>query len=517
MSGKFLDMSASKSRTGLRIGDVFRDMVARRRNSVAIEFGNRSLTYGELDALSSDFARLLDYRHIGCGDRVAILSFNSIEYVAIQLAAAKLGVSVACLNWRQADEEMLHCVRLAAPRLLFYGAQFEQEAKRLCEREGLVTVGIESHSTQARSSLKIDLAPLEDAVDEEDIWSILYTSGTTGWPKGAAISHRAMIARATISLMDGGVLPERPSVVWAPMFHMSGTDSTLIALLTGGSVILFEKYDAQVLTNLVAKRELGVLPLMPATILPLIDALKSANQRPAGIGRIGSMADLIAPDQIAEITRLLNAPFRNTFGSTEAGLAPASKGLIAVGETPASLAKTQSSLCAVRLVDESGKEVADGAPGEVCVRGPSLFSGYIRANGIDDSPVASGWFATGDVMVREVDGRLSYVDRKKYLIKSGGENIYPAEIERVLLACPRIADAAVVRESSVQWGESPAAFVVRRDPALTDTEVLNLFDGALARYKVPKRVIFIDGVDMPRSITGKIQRSALEQRLARVR
>ncbi len=140
----------------------------------------------------------------------------------------------------------------------------------------------------------------------------------------------------------------------------------------------------------------------------------------------------LPPDQIAEVSRLLRSPFRNTFGSTETGLAPASKGLFPVGVAPSRLAKTQSSLCAVKLVDSDGNEVPDGDPGEVAIKGPSLFSGYVDRQGIDTSMFSDGWFRMGDMMTRTPDGLLDYVDRKKYLIKSGGENIYPTDVERML-------------------------------------------------------------------------------------
>ncbi len=145
------------------------------------------------------------------------------------------------------------------------------------------------------------------------------------------------------------------------------------------------------------------------------------------------MADLVPPAEIAEITRLLGAPYANTFGATETGCPPCSSNLIPIGVAPARLSKQQSPFCEVRLVDADDRDVPDGAPGELCMRGPTLFSGYWRAPEVNASDFRGGWFHMGDVFVRNPDGTLDFVDRVKYLIKSGGENIYPAEIERVLL------------------------------------------------------------------------------------
>jgi fatty-acyl-CoA synthase len=210
---------------------------------------------------------------------------------------------------------------------------------------------------------------------------------------------------------------------------------------------------------------------------------------------------------------LLNAKFRNTFGSTETGQPPASRHLIPVGTVPERLSKTQSSYCRIRLVDENDRDVPDGVPGEVLFRGPSLFSGYWNAPEVNAEEFRGGWFHMGDLLVRNPDGTLDFVDRRKYMIKSGGENIYPAEIERVLLESPRIEDAAIVRKPDARWGEVPVAFVVRADADLQAEEVLALCRGRIANYKLPKEVHFIDEGDMPRSETGKVKRFELEARL----
>ena len=183
------------------------------------------------------------------------------------------------------------------------------------------------------------------------------------------------------------------------------------------------------------------------------------------------MADLVPRHQLAEITTLLGAPYVNSFGATETGLPPATAALIPIGEAPTDLAKRQSAFCEVRLVDADDRDVPDGAPGECAIRGPTLFSGYWRAPEVNAKDFRGGWFHMGDVFIRRDDGRLDFVDRAKYLIKSGGENVYPAEIERVLLADPRVGDAVVVRRPDAKWGEVPVAVVARNDQSLTADEL----------------------------------------------
>jgi acyl-CoA synthetase (AMP-forming)/AMP-acid ligase II len=173
----------------------------------------------------------------------------------------------------------------------------------------------------------------------------------------------------------------------------------------------------------------------------------------------------------------------------------------------------QNSFCRIRLVDEEDCDVPDGEPGELAFRGPSLFSGYWRAPESNAHDFRGGFFHMGDVFVRNPDRTLDFVDRRKYLIKSGGENIYPAEIENALRASARIAEAVVVRKPDPRWGEVPVAFVVRLDETLTREDVIAACRGKIANYKLPKDVIFVADADLPRSATGKVKRHELESAL----
>jgi len=225
------------------------------------------------------------------------------------------------------------------------------------------------------------------------------------------------------------------------------------------------------------------------------------------------MADLVPPGDLARITTLLQAPYLNTSGSTETGCPPCSSSLIPIGVAPDRLSKVQSPFCEVRLVDAEDRDVPDGTPGELCVRGPTLFSGYWRAPDVNIHEFRGGWFHLGDVFVRNPDGTLDFVDRVKYLVKTGGENVYPAEIERVILGDPRVAEVAVVRRKDARWGEVPYAFVARRDDTLAESELLARCRAELAGYKQPKGIRFLAYDAFPRSASGKIQRHELERLL----
>ena len=232
-----------------------------------------------------------------------------------------------------------------------------------------------------------------------------------------------------------------------------------------------------------------------------------------GIEYIGAMADLVPRHQLARITQLLNAQYMNTFGSTETGTPPASAGAIAIGDKPVDLAKAITNFCEIRLVDADDIDVPDGEPGELLIRGPSLFSGYWRNDVANEEAFRGGWFHMGDVFRREADGRINFVDRVKYMIKSGGENIYPAEIEQVVLADDRVVEAAVVRRADDRWGEVPVIFVARNDESFDAGALLERCRAELAGYKLPKAVFFIEADEFPRSSTGKVERHNLEARL----
>jgi len=253
--------------------------------------------------------------------------------------------------------------------------------------------------------------------------------------------------------------------------------------------------------------------LIPGMIEPFITHLREKGIAPKGIRVCGAMADLVPPHQIAEITTLLKVPYLNSFGATETGLPPATRSVIPIGVTPETLSKQICAFCEVRLLSKDGADVPLGTPGELAMRGPTLFTGYWNADAANAEAFQGGWFHMGDVFRRNADGTIDFADRAKYLIKTGGENVYPAEIERVLMADPHVTDAAVVRVPDDRWGEAPLAFVSRDAESVTENSLLAICQAALARYKLPREIRIIAFEDFPRSTSGKIQRHVLEARL----
>jgi len=290
-------------------------------------------------------------------------------------------------------------------------------------------------------------------------------------------------------------------------------DYALTILTGGGKVIVEDGYDPDRLAAIAEREPLGWFIVIPGMVESMIETLKRRKSRPKAIRLCGAMADLVPAHQIAEITRLLNAPYANTFGSTEAGSLPADANPIAIGAAPDTLSKRQSPHCEMRLLDEEDNDVPIGVPGELAMRGPTLFSGYWNDEETNARDFRGGWFHNGDLLVRHADGGFDFVDRKKYMIKSGGENIYPAEIERVLLSDPRLTEAAVVRRADDRWGEVPIAFVARSDETVSADDLHALCRANLAGFKQPKDIRFLDHEAFPRNVSGKILRHDLEAML----
>jgi fatty-acyl-CoA synthase len=492
----------------LGVAELFLARARAHSTAPALLAEGRRLTYAALAARVERLAAGLAAQGVARGDRIAILSENRVEYVEVMLACARIGAILACQNWRLAAPELAHCLRLVGPVLTIVSPRHQGALAALDPPAGgeLLVLG-------AAYEALIEAAPAHPPpvpFDPEDGMLILYTSGTTGLPKGALISQRAELARLAAFRLDLGIGPADGFCAWAPMFHMASADHLLAALMSGGPVIVVDGMQPAAIAEAAARFRLGWLVLMPGAIAPMIAELTARPIRPAGIRAIGAMADLVPGHELAEITRLLAAPYLNSFGATETGLPPASAALIPPGTVPRSLAKRQSALCDLRLLDPDGAEVPDGATGEMAIRGPTVFSGYWDAAETNRRDFADGYFRMGDLFRRNPDGTYDFVDRAKYMIKSGGENIYPAEIERVLLADPRVAEAVVVRRRDPRWGEIPCAFVVRRDPALTEADIEALCRASLAGYKRPRAVRFVPMEALPRSTTGKIQRHALE-------
>ena len=373
---RFQPSAAVRTACGPTVGTLFAEVARRNPDRIALSRGDSSWTYRELDLRVNQLANALRQRGVSAGDRIGLLARNCIEYMEIELAAAKLGAITAALNWRLSAREMGHCIALAEPVLLLAQAEFSatlSAAMQAGQGAGsipMLTLGEDYEAAVAAS----DPIEPEINVDPEDGLLIIYTSGTTGLPKGALLSHRAVINRCLIFASELEVPRQHAFVAWTPMFHMGASDFSYATLLRGGTVFVVDGFQSDVLIAIIERELIHYFPVVPGMIAQFASALKAKHVQPRGIGFIGAMADLVPREQLIEISRLLNAPYLNTFGSTETGIPPATGSFLPIGEVPASLAKRQNNFCVIRLADSDGHDVPDGQPGELLIRGPSLLA-----------------------------------------------------------------------------------------------------------------------------------------------
>lgn len=471
---------------------------------IAVESDRGCLTYSELDRRVDRTVSALMGLSVDRGDRVAIISENRAEYIELQLACAKLGAIAACQNWRLVTPELKHCLDLVAPKLVVISTRHAAKlsdlgATPVCE------LGVDWEARLSRSS--DEARPC--LAQPEDPLFILYTSGTTGFPKGAVLTHRSELARVQIMPFDLKLEAGNNNLCWPPLYHMGGTEPALHALLTGGRVVIIDGFDPERIASAIEDAPFPWLSVMPGTLAAMIEVLERRDTKPRGIKACGVMADLSPPREVERLAELLHADFCNCFGSTETGTPPLSGRPLPRGRA-SDLGKGPSILTEIRLVDGDDRDVQDGEVGELAMRGPTLFAGYWQDEEATCDDFRNGWFHMGDLFRRRPDGLYDFIDRAKYLIKSGGENIYPAEVERVLLGAPGVADAVVVRKKDDRWGEVPVALVVAGGASLDPTSLAAHCRNHLAGYKQPKEIRIVGSSQILRSTTGKVQRKALE-------
>jgi fatty-acyl-CoA synthase len=494
------------------VGEIVTAQARRTPGRVAIAQGELHRTYAELDARVSRAVGTLTGLGVGLGDRIAVLSENCAEYLELLLAAAKIGATLACQNVRLTAGELRDCLDLVEPKLILASPGMAPKLDAATAgKTPVIAFGAEWERQLA--SVESGMAAQAE-IDPEAPLLILYTGGTTGTPKGAVLSHRAEIARLSANGWDLGIRPGATNLAWPPFYHMGGMEPALHTLMTGGKVIVEPRFDADRIAAHLAVERFDWVSVLPGAVGALVAAIERAGVAPLGVGACGAMADLVPPDDLCRLTSLLSAPFCNTFGSTETGTPPLSAGRIPPGARDPDLAKLPSPLVDIRLVDEKGREVPDGEIGELAMRGPTLFSGYWRNAAATAQDSRGGWFHMGDLFRRRADGKYEFIDRAKYMIKSGGENIYPAEIERVLMSVAGVGEAVVVKRKDARWGETPVALVGLTDHAVTEATLRERCRAELAGYKQLKEILFVPPERLARTPTGKIPRADLERWLA---
>lgn len=466
-----------------------------RAPAIVLEDG-REITYGELDRQAGALAgHLAGALGIGHGDRVAYLGFNRPEMVALLFACARLGAILAPLNRRLAQAELAFIAGDCTPKALFHDGAHAEAAGAVCgARADCRACAVESLGELAPSQTP-DVGRLGDPV------LIVYTSGTTGRPKGAVLDQRALLVNALNSI-DMHALTQADRVLVAlPLFHVGGLNIQLTpALYAGAQVHLHARFDPGAVLDAIETVRPQLLVLVPATMQALMAQARWADADLTSL-RMLTTGSTIVPVELIGAFEARGVSVIQVYGSTET-CPIATYQRPGDGRTSPRSCGRAALLSEIRIVDDQGLPVAaPGMQGEIEVRGAHVMRGYWNDAAATAAALRDGWFATGDLGALGTDGVLTFRDRKSNVVITGSENVYPAEIERVLRDLEGVADAAVVGLEDETWGEVPAAALVCPGAPPAPAAIRERLDAELARFKHPRHVVVLDA--LPRNAMGK--------------
>jgi fatty-acyl-CoA synthase len=503
---------------GDRFGDVLGErarLTPERTAVVYVPTGER-FSYAALDARAVRAARV--FRQVlgfGTDDRVAVLTDNRIEFLDVFFAAPKAGVIAVPLGTRLTPHEIAGILADSAPRALVYGGEHAETVRAI---RNLARIALDADA-KADPADPV-LSDLADQIPEEgwtpavrgpeDLHCLLYTSGTTGKPKGVMIPHRQVVWNGYNTVIGWQLRDDDVSPVFTPLYHAGGVFAFLVPIFTiGGTIVLHRSFDAAEVWRTIEAERCTVVLGVPTIYKMLLEAPEFAS---ADLSRVRWLISGGAPLPLylIEAYQRRGLTFKQGYGLTEAGVncfaMTVEESVAHAGSIGKPLPYTET-----RLIDEQGNEVPAGEVGELLLRGPHVSRGYWNNPAATAAALdADGWFHTGDLARRDAAGFHTIAGRKKDMIISGGVNVYPAEIEGELLLHPAVRDAAVVGVPHPTWGESGVAFVVPEGAPPAAEDLTDFLAGRLAKYKLPREIVFVDA--LPRTAYGKVVKGELRQR-----
>ncbi len=476
----------------------------------------RRFTYAQFDRRVADCARWLSGLLGPCsGERVAMLSRNSAEVLVLHFACARAGAIFQPVNWRLTAAELAVVIEDARPALFLHEAEFDDVARDLTNcLAGAPVVRL----TPAADTLQalFDTAPAATpvAADWEQPSTLLYTSGTTGKPKGVIVTAKNGFFTGVNFSMAVGLTSDSVLLCDMPMFHVVGLYVASRSVLQQGGVLLIsDRFDAGETLKRLNDPALGITHAF--AVPQMAQRLYEHPDRPTtDFSRLKALCTGGAPNPTVSVQTwtALGVPMADGFGMSEIGTGMT----MPIGDIARIHAKAGSSglpslAIEVRLVGAEGRDVEPGEVGEIWVRGPSVTPGYWNNPEATAAAFHDDWFRTGDAARRDADGFYFLVDRIKDMYISGGENVYPAEVEATILELDGVSEVAIVGLPHPEWGECGLAFVIAAPgAAVTEAAILDHCRARLARYKAPRRILFTD--DLPRTASGKVQKGLLRDR-----
>ena len=468
------------------------------------------LTYPDLNARVNQTAHMLSSLGLKAGDHIALLAFNSNEFVEIFFAGAKLGLVVVPLNWRLTPHELSYILNNSESNALFFGAEFSEAVATLYDKRAelsllkhFVVIGREGAPDWALEYAELrDKAPSDEpalGASGSDALTIVYTSGTTGLPKGVVHSHQTAISGLNNALATFPMAEHENYLIALPLFHVGASTPLLLHLMAGNTVFLMRQFDPVAMWDVIEAEHITTTLAVPAMLNFMLKVPDFQSRDISSLTGILSGASPV-PLELIKMYHDLGIQIHQVYGMTETfGPGCFLHGSEAIERNGA--AGKGYMMTDIRLVDDAGNEVPAGVPGEILMRGGHNMVGYWKNPEATAETMHDGWLRSGDIGIADEDGYVTVNDRLKDMIISGGENVYPAEVENVLLAHPDVADAAVIGQSSEKWGETPLAVVVCASKQRDKEAILAHCNECLAGFKAPKDVVFV--AEIPRNPTGK--------------
>lgn len=475
-------------------------------------------TYAQLNERANRLANFMhDKLGVRKGDRVAILAHNSVAYIDLFYGLAKIGAIFAPLNWRLVSRELIFIVNDSEPDVLICGPEFASIlAEMLPEINVKHLVGVESADIEGALIYEEELAvasseePERPDIDAETTYAILYTSGTTGRPKGAMIPHRQILFNAINTVASWGLTENDVSPVFTPLFHAGGLFAFLTPILyIGGRILLGRAFDVEETLRQIVEEKCTVILGVPTIFQMWANSPQFAEADFSHVHFFISGGAPCPPALIEHWRQTKGVVFRQGYGLTEVGANCFSmtdeESVPKTGSVGKPIFHSQ-----MRLIDENDDEVPVGEPGQLIIKGPHVCTGYWRRPEATAESLRGGWFYTGDMARIDEDGFFTIIGRAKDMIISGGENIYAAEVEAAFREHTAVADAALIGKPDDKWGEVGLMIVVQKPGQSATTEELKAFcRERLARYKVPKEIIFAE--TLPYSPYGKVVKAELRK------
>ena len=464
----------------------------------AVTWQGREVSFAALAARAGSAAQRLRALGVGSGDRVAVLMANGPAFVEVLHGAIACGAVLLPVNTRLAPPEIAQLLRDAEPRLLLHGEALAPLARAACAGcevpPGCVEVG--EHFADASVAGNVASEPVSGS---DPLVALLYTSGTTGRPKGVMLAASNLRASAEASRHHLGVREGDRWLACLPLFHVGGLSLLLRSVIDGSCVVLHERFDAAAVAAAIDSGEVAFASLVP-TLLDRLLRERGERVAPASLRAI-LLGGAAAPVELLASAERLGFPVATTYGLTEAASQVATRRPGAAGAGLAPLPGTR-----LRIVTEDGAPCAPDEPGEILVAGEAVMRGYWRRPDETTRALAGGWLHTGDIGLLDAAGDLHVLARRSDLIVSGGENVYPAEVEAVLASHPHVCEVAVAGVPDAEFGARPAAWIVA-ERAIGADALQRFCRARLAGFKVPVAFHFV--ASLPRNATGKLLRDQL--------